>query len=323
MRPLWMLVGMTLLAFLLYRAGWRDLVSSFQRLGWPALLILLGLGIIEHVIDSDALRRAMLGRVRMVWVTISNAAGALTNMVIPFEAGEVLKVALLRQRSTDDRVVSGLVIWNYVWKLAKPCAVAGLFFLSLALGNVYPRNLWLPVLAGVAFAFVPYLTLRVVLRQRPAERLMRLLARIPRLKNRAQGWVAGASRLDGDVRSFWQNHPRAFSEVFLLTLVGRLLSLPALYLMASRLGLPADLGSIAFLYAAQTVADYLAMMLPARIGMGEGSAYLLFQALGLPPTAALVIVITLRARLVMVAGPLSLWALFNRPKRAAVLPQTL
>src|SRR6185436_5202700 len=101
---------------------------------------------------------------------------------IPLEAGEVVKGALLRQRSTHPQVLAGLVIWNYVWKIAKPCALLLFFLAGVWFGNVYPRELLWPVLGGVAASFLPYLLLRRLLRQRPAERLTRLLTGVPWLK---------------------------------------------------------------------------------------------------------------------------------------------
>jgi uncharacterized membrane protein YbhN (UPF0104 family) len=254
----------------------------------------------------------MLGRIGMGWSVITTSAGALVNMVIPLEAGELVKVGLLRRRSSESCVISGLVIWNYIWKLAKPSAIAACFLLSAIVGNAYPSALWLPLSAGVALSFAPYLVLRFLLRHRPAERLTRLFGRIPRLQRRTQGWLASASRLDGEIRGFSQNHSRVFARVLLQTVLARLMGVATLYVMASRLGLPADLGSVVFLYAAQTVADYLAMLLPARIGLGEGTAYLLFQSLGLPPTTALVMVLVVRARSIVVAGLPALWALTSR-----------
>jgi hypothetical protein len=302
------LLGLGLLAFLLHRTGWRELEQAFRRIGWPTFTALVLLGAVEQVIDCEALRRAMLGRVGLGWTMAANAAGGLVNTVVPFEAGEVVKGALLRQRSTHSRVVSGLIVWNYAWKLAKPAAVATCFVVGIAVGNGFGKELQLPVLGGVALSFLPYLALRLLIRQRPAERLMRLLARVPRLKQRAQGGVQAAARLDGEVHSFWEHHPAAYLTVLGLTYVGRFVGVLALYLFARRLGLPTDPGSLAFLYAAQTVVDYAAMLLPARVGLSEGSAYLLYQALGLDPALALVMAITIRARSLLVQGPLAIWA---------------
>lgn len=307
-RALVPMLGLALLAFLLHRTGWTELGQAFRRIGWPTFAALVVLGAVELTIDCEALRRAMLGRVGLAWTMASNAAGGLVNAVIPFEAGEVAKGALLRQRSTHSRVVSGLIVWNYAWKLAKPAAVATCFVLGVALGHVYRKDFQLPVLAGVLLSFLPYLALRLLIRQRPAERLMRLLARVPRLRQRAQGGVQAAAKLDGEVHDFYEHHPAAYLQVLALTFVGRFMGLVALYLFARRLGLPTDLGSVAFLYASQMVVEYVAMLLPARIGMSDGSAYLLFQALGLDPALALVMLITLRARILLVQGPLAIWA---------------
>ena len=134
-----------------------DLEQAFRRIGWPTFALLVVLGAVEQVIDCEALRRAMLGRVGLAWTMASNAAGGLVNTVVPFEAGEVVKGALLRQRSTHSRVVSGLIVWNYAWKLAKPAAVATCFVLGVALGHVFRKDLQLPVLAGVVLSFLPYL----------------------------------------------------------------------------------------------------------------------------------------------------------------------
>lgn len=330
--------GLVVLGVLLHRTGWREFATAFHRIGLPAFLAVTALGAIEFVIDCEALRRSMLGRVGLGWTMASNSAGGLVNTVVPFEAGELLKGALLRQRSTHSRVVSGLVIWNYVWKLAKPAAVATIFAGSVVLGHVYGRAFVWPVLVGVLLSFLPYFVLRLLLRQGPAERLMRLVGRLSRvpglrgwravqnLNERAASGVQSAARLDGEVRNFWSHHPGAYLQVFGLTFVCRFIGVVGLYVLARRLGLPSDAGSLLFLYAAQTVADYFAMVVPARVGVNEGTAYLLFQTLGLDPTAALVMTITIRIRSLVYQGPLAIWAYLGGqrtdPKPAGALAET-
>jgi hypothetical protein len=238
---------------------------------------------------------------------ISNSTGALVNTFIPLEAGEVVKGALLRQRSTHPQVLAGLVIWNYVWKIAKPCALLLFFVAGVALGNVYPGELRWPVLGGVVVSVLPYVLLRMLLRQRPAERLTRLLVRVPRLKPKLGGWVEGAIRLDREVRQFWGSYPRAYAKIFVLVLLARLLGIATLAVLAPRLGIPSDPGSLAFLYATSMVAEYVTMLLPARLGVGEGSAFLLFQVMGLDPVAGLVMAVIGRIRAVVMLGPTGLW----------------
>jgi hypothetical protein len=319
-RRLWRLLisvaGLALLLFLLWRTGFTQLAQAFGRIGAGGFALLVLLGLVELVLDCEALRRAMRGRVSLPWTVAVQSAGGLVNTALPFEAGEVVKAALLRRRVRDDdsAVLSGLVVWNYVWKLAKPLALATCLAGGILLGNVFPAELRGPVLAGVALSFIPYLGLRVLLRQRPAERLMRLVTRHPRLERRASGWIQAATRLDASVRDFWSHHPVAYLETAGITFCTRFVAVLVLLVFARSLGLPSDAGSLLFLQATLSVADYCAMIIPARVGVSEGAAYMVFQLLGLDPGVALVIAITLRARSLLIQGPISLWA-FSRPAR--------
>ena len=95
-------------------------VRSFAQVGLAAFALVSVLGFCEHLLDTYALHVAMLGKVGLGATLVSNSSGALVNTFVPLEAGEVVKGALLRQHSSHSQVLAGLVIWNYVWKLANP-----------------------------------------------------------------------------------------------------------------------------------------------------------------------------------------------------------
>ena len=313
--------GFAFLGWLLFvHIGVDQLGAALRRIGLGAVLVVLALGWVENLVDCEALRRSMLGRVKYGWTVVASGAGGFVNTIIPFEAGEVVKAALLRQHSTNSRVVSGLVIWNYVWKLAKPAALAVFFLAALSLGHVFPRNLHWPVAAGVALCFVPYVALRILLHQRPAERLLRLLSRVPRLSKKAASWVAAGTRLDEEVRDFHKHHRRAYLQVLGLTFVGRFVSVPGVQLLLEQVGLPSDYGSVLFLIVASAVWDYALMLVPARVGVSEGGVYLLYQFLGLDPAAAIALSIVGRVRSLVVSGPSALIAAFSMRRPAPPPP---
>src|SRR4051812_42640694 len=189
------IIGLGILYLLLDHVGWSQIGKAFRQIGWPLGLVLVGLTMAEVILDSDALRRAMMKKISLGWTVISNAAGALVNMSVPFEAGEVVKGAMLRRRSTDSRVLSGLVVWNYVWRLSKPVLATVAFLTALVLGTPFGWHARLIVLGGVCFAYVPYIVLRLLIRFRPAERGMRLLTRLPVLRKSAPRWTAAAATL--------------------------------------------------------------------------------------------------------------------------------
>ena len=125
----------------------------------------------------------MLGRVSVRGTLLSNSTGALVNTFIPLEAGEVVKGALLRQRSTEGAGAGGaggLELRLEGRQALRPGRCSS--WRRWRSGNVFPRELRWPVLGGVVLSFLPYLLLRMLIRARPAERLTRLLARVPRLQ---------------------------------------------------------------------------------------------------------------------------------------------
>jgi hypothetical protein len=311
--------GFAILFVLLDRIGWRDLSRALRRIGLDHCGLIVALGWLEHLLDSYALRVAMLRRVGFGWTLGANSAGGLVNQVIPYEAGEVVKMALLRQASRSSEVVTGLLIWNYVWKLARPLALVVFLGAALLLGHTYPRFLQGPVALAVLFSFVPYLALRIILRQRPAERLARFLSRRPRLERRAAGWIETAIRIDHETRHYWAHYRREYLQVFLLVFGARLLAPLGLGIYCYRLDLPNDAGSVAFLQVLGSVSEFLVMLVPARVGVGEGAGYLLFRLLQLDPSASLAMAIVGRVRSLLVSAPpaLVLWLLRRRrPPRA-------
>ncbi len=323
LRAALVIAGLGAIFLLLHYTGWPVILRSFRQVGLGVFLLVTVLGFCEHLVDTIALQAAMLGRVDLPGTLISNSTGALVNTFIPLEAGEVVKGALLRQRSSHPQVLAGLIVWNYVWKVAKPCALLALFGLAIALGSVYPEDLRLSLLGGVLISFLPYLILRMLIRQRPAERLTRLLSRLPRLQPYLGGWVEGAIHLDQGVRHFWRHQPGAYVRVFLLIFAGRFFGLAALAVLAGPLGLPADAGSVAFLYVATMVTEYVTMVLPARLGVTEGSSFLLFKLMGLDPAAGLVLAVIIRIRAVLMLAPTGLlgWVrLHDRPARRTERP---
>ena len=108
------------LAWLLGRIGWVTVGSALQRVGWPALAMLMLLGWIETVTDGAALWVVMGQRLRLGFAVTVNAAGSMLNLILPWESGEVLKGTLLHGQFGTQPAVSGTIIWNYVFKISRP-----------------------------------------------------------------------------------------------------------------------------------------------------------------------------------------------------------
>ncbi len=303
------LLGLGALLLMLERTGWRRIGAVLGSMGPVLWVQVVALGAAEQIFDSLALRRAMLGRIGLAWTVACNGTGALVNAAAPFDAGEVVKAALLRKRSQDDEVISGLVVWNTVWKLSQPALALLCFLAAITLGHDLPPRITTAVLGGVALAFLPFVGLRLLMRVGPAEQGARLLARVPLLRRRAPRLVAAAVRLDADVRLFGDQHPRATLATFAWQVAARSTSLVTMGLLLSALSLPARPGTVAIVYAATVAAHYVTLLVPTRLGVVEGSAYFLFQIFGWDPAAGLVVGLAFRIRAIAAQTPCALAAL--------------
>ncbi len=304
--------GLALLAALLAQVGWTSIAEALGRIGIGTGLAILALGVGEILFDSVALRRAMLRQVGLAYTMMCNGAGTLVNQAVPFEVGEVVKGALLRRASRGGGVISGVVVWNYAFKLSKPALGVACFGVALILGHGFQTRVAFMVLAGVAASFLPYLALRILIRLRPAERGARLMARVPLLRRWTPRWADAAARLDAAVHGFWDAHPRAYLAVLGWQVAGRATNLVALGLMLGALGLPSTIGATLFVYAALIAADYITILVPARVGVNEAATFLLFKMLGLDAEAGLVIGLVFRMRGILAQAPFAVAALFVR-----------
>jgi hypothetical protein len=215
------------------------------------LFVALGLG--ETLLDTGALYRAVLGAVSFARVVSSNSIGALVNLALPYDAGEVVKAVLLRRASHAPPVLAGLVVWNYVWKASKPVSAAVAFLAALAFGSAVPRSVLGLVFAGVALSFVPYAGMNLILRLGPAERGSRMLVRLPFVGAMTGRWIASAAQLDREVREFSRDHGRDWLVVFALQVAGRCVQFIALAVIMRWLALPHGAADTAWIALAPPV----------------------------------------------------------------------
>jgi hypothetical protein len=296
------------LVWLLGRIGWATLGSALARVGWPALAILMLLGWTESVTDAAALWVVMGQRLRLGFAVTVNAAGSMLNLILPWESGEVLKGTLLHEQLGTQPAVSATIIWNYVFKISRPALSMAAALCGWALcSEIDSFHLWV-ILAANALAFVPYLGLRLVIRYGAAAGFLRVLAFIPILRRHPGHWVEVARQIDREVKLFWQERPVAYLRVFFLQVVARMTGWASYAVALRALGAHYSFGQVALAYATLNVAEYVVAVLPARVGVSEGSAFFLFQFLGLDPVLGVIMAVILRVRTIVANGVLTPFA---------------
>lgn len=289
-------VALAMLLSLLHRIGWATIVSAFSRVGWGSAALLVLFGLAEVTCDALALRVIAGPSLRVGNAVALNAASGMMNLILPWESGEVLKVALLRDSVRSSDAVSSTIIWNYIFKVTRPTLSMAAALVAVLLSHTTPlKTLGVVVLANL-LAFVPYLLLRFAIRFGATEKVVKLMRHVPYLRRSPEHWAELARMIDTQVRAFWHERPWAYVQVFVLQLVARTTGWLNIYVGCRALGLPYGIETAALLYATLNVAEYVIALMPARVGVSEGTAFFVFKHYGLNAPMGLLLSTFLRVR---------------------------
>lgn len=293
------------LVYLLDRVGWQQIGEGLARMGWYGALLVLGLGLAECIPDAAAFKAAIPERIGLIPVLSYNQAGGLLNRFIPWEAGEVLKSALLRRRVSGVAAVTGTVLWNYVFKLSKPLVILSAALAGLLWGAPELRRVGGWMMLAISLTFLPYLGLYLLFRIGVAHRLSSLLARVRLLGRSPDAVVEKARSVDEALRGFYRDRPRDYWVTLLLQMVARLAGWAAFYAVLVLVGGPFSPATSGALWAALSMMSYLVGLLPTRLGTTEAGAFFVFKLVGLDPATGLMVQLISTVKVVVISGVLA------------------
>jgi hypothetical protein len=299
------------LLWLLGRIGWATIATGLKSVGWQGAAVLCALSLSETVLDGAALCTIVGRRLRLTFAVVVNSAGSTLNLILPWESGEILKTGLLRSQFGSLGAISGTIIWNYIFKISRPAVSALTAVLAWALCRETSSYTIAIILGANALAFLPYVFLRILVQYGAAEGLFKVLKVIPGVRRHPTRWVELARKIDREVRQFWQQRPAAYLKVFIYQAIARATGWFGIYAGFKFLGLPYGFAQATLVYATMNVAEYVIAVLPARVGVSEGTAFFAFKFLGLNPTFGLILYVVLRVRTVFVNGILTPFAFLN------------
>jgi hypothetical protein len=312
--------ALAMLLSLLNRLGWPMIANAFSRVGWISAVLLVMFVVAEVVCDALALRIITGPSLRVGFAIALNTASSLMNLILPWESGEVLKVALLRGSVRSSHAVSSTIIWNYIFKVTRPTLSMAAALLAVLLCRTTPiKTLGVVILANL-LAFVPYLLLRFAIRFGATEKIVNLMRHLPYLRRSPTHWAEIAKTIDTQVRAFWRERPWAYVQVFALQLLARTTGWLNIYVGCRAVGLPYGIDVAALLYATMNVAEYVIALLPARVGVSEGTAFFVFRYYGLDASMGLVVYTFLRVRNIAVSCLIAPFAFLGRGAGTPVPP---
>ena len=320
-RLFFFLAAVGLLVFLLHRVGWSQISHALGQIGPGGALLLYAIGTTETLLDSLALS-LLIGQHRWHRVFFISNAGALLNGFLPFDLGELAKAALTHRAFPSGSTIAGSIVWNYVFKISRPLvalASALVGFFGAAYVDARIRYL---IIAGVLVSFLPYIVLRLLLRQGVAARLMRLLRLVRVLRRDPDRIIAKALEIDEIVAGFWLRRRRAFVGALFLQIGARLVSWVGLLATLRLIGVPISITDTALLYGALNTAEVLITLIPAKLGVSEGAAFGIFKMLHMSPQTGVVMYLVFRLRGLATTGLMAPFAFLPVKTAAPEAPPT-
>jgi hypothetical protein len=152
-------------------------------------------------------------------------------------------------------------------------------------------------LGASVLSAAPYIAIKWVLYFGATEGALRLLEKMRLVSaERASQWAKRAVEFDGQIRGFYRREPHAYWKMLLHQIVGKAASWAALYYTMRLLGCNYSIALSGLLYAGISVATYVYMILPSRLGVGEVAGAGVFLLLGLPFDVGLLVQLVMRLK---------------------------
>jgi uncharacterized membrane protein YbhN (UPF0104 family) len=300
-RPLLVLSGLAVVAYLVARIGPEAILSSFVTLGWRLPLVLTFPYVLAALVDTIAWRLLLPGPVPLGLVFRARLAGEAVNLATPTMAvgGEPLKAFLLRPHvpvlhglvsviADKTTIVAGQIVFLALGLLAARSALPA----SSRLLPIMTGLLAIEILAIGGFALV-----------QASGGLGRLLGRIgARVGFGGERYLQGLGDLDRALAELYRSGRRRLVASALVHAVAWATGGLEVYIVMFLLGTPTSLGTAMIIESFAGGVKFASFMVPASLGALEGGYVAFFEAFGLSAASGLSFVLVRRLREMTWAG---------------------
>lgn len=260
----WLFVcaGLGLVAFYIHRLGIDRLLSAFQTMGW-GIGILLSLPLFLYFVHtvgwSQTLSRDNRTRIGLFRLTALQTFSYGISGMLPLQifVSEPLKLAFLKGTDHDkEDFTASLLLDNTINGIAIfAVAAAGLVYLAAVLAT----ELWIRLLFGVLVAACVALFGGLILLQKRGlfTGVLNLLGHLRPLAGFRDRHIEQTTRIDGQVRLFYNENRRGFWLAFLCHVVEKAQGVAEFWVIFRLLGMEVSWGSCFFVFSVTQALDNL------------------------------------------------------------------
>ncbi|MGA9364805.1 MAG: lysylphosphatidylglycerol synthase transmembrane domain-containing protein [Bacteroidota bacterium] len=295
-------LGLCVLAYLVYRFGFSTLLSNLIATGWTFGLI-IGLWLFIYILNTTAWRLALgpdgerISSPRLFQITVS---GFALNDMTPFLAigGEPYRISVLSELLGRDKSVSAVTLYRMIFSLGHLLfLLVGILAVLVALE--LPPSVKLP-LAAIGLILVAIISIlisghrggvfeRIHGRVQRWRVLGRLLKRIPVNQESLR-------QMDELIMNVYHKRKKNFYGAIGCEFFSRCCMSLEIFLILRSIGLPVDLAQAFFLFLTFSILINLFFAVPYNLGVREGGFYFALESLALPPMIGVYLGIVMRIR---------------------------
>ncbi len=302
LRVAFFILSLTILFFLLRGIGFDKLIDAFVKVGWGGAVILICCGFLENGSDTLGLYYSLPQRKNFLRIFSSNCMGSLTNYIIPWEVGELVKIGMMKEVAGTENSIKGVVLWNYIYKLSKAFSISAMVILSLIFSFIMPDEtyqldkFWL-ILLFSALGFLPYFGMMILIKSNISVKVVKLLKYLG--KKNTDELIKKAEQMDHDLKLFKKERPLDYKKTFWLQYFARHVSLLTFLLCTYFSGFNYSLSTLILIHCAINLGNYISAFIPMKFGVGEGIGFLMFAFMGLPGEAGSLVTFILRVKAII------------------------
>lgn len=299
-------IGIALFAWLLLDVGPQKLWHDAAALGWGVLAVIAVEGVADWL-HTCAWQRCFSGAHRPSVLSLwwPHLAGGAINFVTPTATlgGEVVRGALVPPDVPGAEATASIAVNKLAATLSDVLlSLAGVGLLVVAVD--LPAEVHVAV--GVALGLFAAAVAGFLVAQRRGrlasylgERrgLQRLLG-----AERAERFAAVAADVDTRIAAFHADTPGDLAASIALHALGSSVGAAQLALFLWLLGVPVGLFTVSLVFLVARVIDLAAFLIPARLGVQEGSRMFAMRLAGLDPALGLLFSLVLRLEQIVFAA---------------------
>jgi len=313
----WAMLGVALLAVLIYESGPARIVADLQSVG-RGLIVIIAL---EFVVDGFHTLGWWFtfppdGRGGSYWTLyFVRLAGTALNQTIPAASmgGEPAKVFLLEPHFPVATSIATVMTSSLIFSLSKAAFIA--FGTIVTCSRIeLPHGFILAVVLGFVASLSGLLVFMYFQLRGFTSATKRIIERLPIPQRWIESIERHAPNVDSEMSAFYRSRPRDLALAVTSHQLAFIVGVIQMWLLLGWLGLPRSFATSLAIESFSMLIGFVIFIVPGSIGIQEGGKLLIFAALGLPAAAGLTVGLAFRLTSIVgaAAGLLAFAALKGR-----------